>query len=82
MFGVPAARMNVAEAPALGAAVLAGVGAGIYASVPEACGHVVLPRDRVMPDPDAGAVYARHYPLYRALYEALREPYRTLAALS
>ncbi len=82
MFGVPAARMNVAEAPALGAAVLAGVGAGIYASVPEACDHVVLPRDRVMPDPDAAAVYARHYPLYRALYEALREPYRTLASLS
>ncbi|MEA4823709.1 MAG: xylulokinase [Clostridiaceae bacterium] len=82
MFHVPVVQMGVAEAPALGAAILAAVGAGLYASVPEACDQILEVRGVQHPDAASSAVYNRHYPLYRALYTALRESYAELSRIS
>ncbi|HIW73048.1 MAG TPA: xylulokinase [Firmicutes bacterium] len=69
------------EGPALGAALLAGVGAGVYASVPEAC-DAVIRTDRVQsPIPENTAQYAPYYRLYTELYPALKTAFARLGTL-
>jgi len=80
IFDSPIATVNVTEGAAYGAALLAGVGAGVYASVPEACDKVIRIREQVTPSPDA-RVYAALYERYRALYPALKNEFAALAAL-
>ncbi|GAB4475802.1 MAG: xylulokinase [Anaerolineae bacterium] len=62
----------------IGAALLAGVGAGVYTSLHEAA--ALLPRpDRVIePDRAAAARYRALLPLYRDLYPRLRSPMHCL----
>ncbi len=60
------------EGSAFGAALLAGVKAGVFADAEDAVGRCVRVRDRVEPDPEWSAVYAENYERYRALYPALR----------
>jgi xylulokinase len=73
--------INVDEGPAFGVALLAGVGTGVWKSVAEACRATIKVVDRSAPDSGARAVYNRLYPIYRALYPALREPFRQIAGI-
>ena len=81
LYNCPVTTVESKEGPALGVAILAAVGAGIYSSVPEACDAIV--RTAGTQEPVAGnvPVYERYYQLYRALYPALRESFGRLAAL-
>ncbi len=81
VFGCSISTVASKEGPALGVALLAGVGAGVYASVPEACDAVIRQGGTQAPQPEAVEAYNRIYPLYRRLYPALKESYRALAAL-
>ena len=69
------------EGPALGVAILASVGAGLYSSVPEACGEIIK-ADKVQ-EPNAENVpeYEKYYQLYREIYPALREQFARLAQI-
>ncbi len=80
MFGIPTA-VTTAEGPALGAAILAMVGTGIHASVPEACGKIITLRDEFAPDMSAHAQYQPYYGVYRKLYTDLRDTYKILAKI-
>ena len=60
------------EGAAYGAALLAGVGAGMWASVDEACASVVRVAKRVRPSADAVATLNRNYAAYRRVYVATR----------
>ena len=71
---------NLTEGAALGAALLAGVGAGVYADVADACQSVVRVTDSVEPGPDAHA-YAEYYGIYRDLYPALAPLYRRVGQI-
>lgn len=73
--------INVDEGPAFGVALLAGVGTGAWSSVAEACRATIRTVERSAPDPAARAVYDRLYPIYRALYPALRDPFRQIAGI-
>jgi len=68
------------EGPALGVALLAGVGAGIYDSVPQACDAAIQYGEKCSPDSDAEA-YLKHYEFFRTLYPALKDCYAQLAKL-
>ena len=70
------------EGPALGAALMAGVGAGIYGSLGEACAATVGIRERIEPSPARTATYDRVYELYRDLYPALKGTYAKASALA
>jgi sugar (pentulose or hexulose) kinase len=66
LLGVPVVVPRIAEAAAAGAAAIAGVGAGIYASLREAADVLAVSAERVDPDPrnqsaadSARARYAR-----------------------
>lgn len=60
-------------ATTLGAAMLAGVGCGMYASYEEAVDLTVRETRRHEPDPEKKAVYDRYYDTYLELYENLKE---------
>ena len=72
VYGYPVEMVEAEEGAAYGAALLAGVGGGVWPTVDEACDAVVRVRARVTPDATNQAVLARQYERYRALYPALR----------
>ena len=68
MYNTPVCTVQSAEGPALGAALLAGVGAGVYESVPQACDAAVRRGDFLQPDSRSAMIYSRMYLIYQALY--------------
>ena len=73
---------TIDEGPALGAALLAGVGAGSYGSVAEACAATVNTRPGASPNTETGKVYDKWHPLYRSLYPALKDSFAEAAKLA
>ncbi len=69
-------RVESEEGPGYGAAILAAVGCGVYASVEEAVGRLVRVADTEEPEPTLAARYEEKYQKFRALYPALRDWYR------
>ncbi|MBC5580689.1 xylulokinase [Anaerofilum sp. BX8] len=59
-------------ATALGAAILAGVGVGMYDSFEQAAELTIKLKRTYRPDPGRGEAYDKNYQVYRALYERLR----------
>lgn len=80
-FGIDIARNNSKEGGALGVAILAGVGAGLYSSVAEACDALIAKRDVTEFDPAANATYGRCLELYRRLYNSLKDDFKLLAGI-
>ena len=78
VFGTEIAMVNITEGAAFGAALLAGVGAGVYRDVESACQTVVQIVGKTQMS-DACSVYAKFYPRYRALYPALKNEFQELA---
>jgi xylulokinase len=62
---------EITETTALGAAFLALVGLGAYATLAEVSEHVVKIRERIDPDPVAASIYTESYRQYRQTYFAL-----------
>ncbi len=73
VFNTPITTISSSEGPALGAALLAGVGAGIYSNVNEACTATIEKVDRSYPIEHNTLVYNKYYIIYRQLYKALEE---------
>jgi xylulokinase len=69
VLGYPNVRVNTTEGAAFGAALLAGVGAGVYADARQACASIRT-LDEVTPN--ASHAYAQAYAEYRALYPAVK----------
>jgi len=65
-------RTESAAGAAFGAALLAGVRAGVFADTADAVARCVRVRDRIEPDPEWVGAYAEGYERYRALYPTLR----------
>ena len=63
---------EVEEATALGAAILAGIGAGIYRNEQDAFEHVYRPGKAYHPDRQLAPKYAEWYPIYRQIYPSLK----------
>jgi xylulokinase len=82
IYGAPVATLAAEEGPAYGAALLAGVGAGVFADVQAAVDRCVTVSGRTQPDSIAQARYEQVYAVYRGLYGALREDMQRLAELS
>lgn len=81
LYACPVKTASSKEGPALGVALLAAVGTGLYSSVPEACREVVK-TDKVQ-EPIAENIkpYEDTYRLYTEIYPALKESFKKLAAL-
>jgi ribulose kinase len=70
--GIPVSVPAASEAPSLGAAILAGVGAGHFATIDEGVATMVRPGRRIEPRPRETALYRELYENYTALYPALK----------
>ena len=81
VFGLPITTINSSEGPALGAALLAGVGTGVYKDVAEACDTAIKPVDVQQPVPRNIEVYSRFYELYGQLYRSLKKDFRDLSQI-
>lgn len=71
------ATVTSTEGAAYGAALLAGVGAGVWPTVEAACEATVRVTGTTPPGADQAA-YDRHYPLYRGLYPALTKTFKAM----
>jgi xylulokinase len=76
VFGKRVASLESQEGSAYGAALLAAVGTGEYASVPEICRAVIRERESLTPRPLESGVYREGHTIYRALYPALRDVFQ------
>jgi xylulokinase len=69
--GLPIETPEVEEATPLGAAILAGIGVGLYRDERDAFERVHKPGTTYQPDPQLAADYAEWYQVYKQLYPAL-----------
>lgn len=80
-YNCPIVTTNNQEGPALGAAILAGIGVGIYPNAPEACGRIISYNQAQQPDLKRHESYTKFFGLYKKLYISLEEHFSTLADL-
>jgi xylulokinase len=69
--GIPVVTPKITEAAGFGAALLAGVGAGIFPSAAEAANRFLQLTDEYHPDSARHTAYTRQFELYRQVYPAV-----------
>jgi len=77
----PVVTLATQEGSAYGAALLALVGTGAYASVPEVCRSVIRETGSVSPRGEESRFYRDGHALYASLYPALKPIYQAIAKL-
>lgn len=78
IYGCPIFTTTSKEGPALGVAILAMVGAGVYKTVPEACKAVIKTDSKQNSDETLHEKYMKYYDVYRSLYPVLKTSYKNL----
>jgi xylulokinase len=78
----PIVRTVADEGPAYGAALLAGVTAGLFQNVDEACAGIRLRPDVCEPEPIRARLYDDYYNVYRQLYPATASGMHALSDLA
>lgn len=80
MFETEVVTINSTEGPALGAALLAGVGTGMFKDVCEACDATVKTVSCQNPITENSKTYAKYYPIYQNLYRSLKEQFKAVGS--
>ena len=75
ILGLRVDKINSEEGPAFGAAILAAVGAGAFATVEEACNKLIAVTETYQPNAESVKRYSLRYPIYRGLYIALADTF-------
>jgi xylulokinase len=73
VYAKPVSQLVAEQGAAHGAAVLAGVGVGLWASVDDACSQFVRVASVVEPVKQSSETLQQQYRLYRAIYPALKQ---------
>ncbi|MEA2087495.1 MAG: xylulokinase [Candidatus Caldatribacteriota bacterium] len=67
------------EQAAMGAAILAGVGVGIYKDVEDGCKKVVkLKEEKIKPIPENVDIYHKQFEIFKSLYQDLKQDFKRL----
>jgi xylulokinase len=82
VLGVELVTVNSTEGAAYGAALLAGVGAGVWKDVAAACDSAIAVTGRDEPEAAWQRAYDALYPRYRAMYPALKAEFAALGSPS
>jgi xylulokinase len=72
VYGQPVNTVAAEEGAAFGAALLAGVGVGVWSSIDAACEAVVRIADRIEPNAESVSVLADQYERFKQIYSALK----------
>ena len=75
IFGRPVLVPEIADLSCIGAAVIAGWGAGLYGSVQEGCQALRISGRQIEPDPERAAVYEHAYTAYKKQAQYLFDLY-------
>ncbi len=81
IYGCDVHTLNSTEGPAFGVALLAQVGTGGFASVPEACDATIRTVDSTSSRPQGQGVLRPCLRVYRQLYPDLRGSFKSISAL-
>lgn len=79
VLNVKVDKINSAEGPAFGAAILAAVGCGKYATVEEAAEKLIHVVETTEQDPALVAKYNERYEVFKGLYPTLKDTFHKLA---
>jgi len=74
--------LNIEEGPCFGAALIAGVGVGVYKNISEAVNGIVKIKKTITPRIENVKKYDDYYKLYKKLYHSLKEDYEELDRLN
>lgn len=81
MFECEVKTLTSEEGPALGVAILAGVGAGIFKDVVSACDEFIKTGTNCSPIKEESEYYKQGHALYKKVYAQLKDCYQDLAKL-
>ncbi|QHI72986.1 xylulokinase [Aminipila terrae] len=81
MYQCPVSTIQAEQGGALGAAILAGIGAGVYKDLESTCKKLILKKSIQEPIKSNSMEYQKYYKLYKELYITLFDSYKKLAAL-
>lgn len=81
VYGMNVSTVDSKEGPALGVAILAMVGAGLYETVEEACQKVIRVNHTTEKNANNAEKYEKGYHIYKGLYRHLKEDYEKLSKL-
>ena len=73
--GMQVVLPSSADAACVGAAVLAGIGAGIFTDAAEGCSRLVAVKREINPDRNTSIGYREYYKLYKQRFENLKNCY-------
>jgi len=82
ILGEEISLLNVEEGPAFGAALIAGVGVGVYSSFAEAVNRIIKVKKTIIPNIKNNQRYNQYYQLYKKLYYSLEEDFKELKNLT
>jgi xylulokinase len=81
MFQTQVTTINSSEGPALGVAILALVGVGVYSSVQEACDNIIKTRTIQQPIKENSIIYNKYHKVYKDLYIALKQQFQEISKI-
>lgn len=81
VLGTELVTVNTTEGAAYGAALLAGIGAGIWRDADDACAHTIRVTDSVSPNQRDLETYQLIHRQYQQLYPALKSTFHAVAVL-
>ncbi len=81
VFGCPVSRVKENDASALGAALLAMTGSGVFASVAQAAEAAADYEPVAAPDAALGSLLQKRFAVYRSLYGNLKEPFQKFSEM-
>lgn len=78
IFNCKVSTNKSSEGPALGVALLAGVGTGVYKDIDEACSIAISENSVQFPKEENSLVYKRYYEIYKKIYDDLKGTFELL----
>jgi xylulokinase len=81
IYGLPVVTVAATEGPAFGAALMAGVGAGVFGDLTDASDQFVKVIGATEPNPRHVAAYQESYALFQSLYPDLKAAFARAQAL-
>ncbi|MGQ9632487.1 MAG: xylulokinase [bacterium] len=79
--GCPVSVPENPEAACLGAAILAGVGCGVFSSAEEGYSRAKGPEEQIQPNMGDFAIYSQLFEVYRGAFRSLRDTFEKLAEI-
>ncbi len=79
VMNIELVTVNTKEGACYGAALLAGVGTGLWSDVNLACQTTIKTMTTIQPKPENVKIYESYYQNYRALYPALKDQFKSLS---